>query len=206
LEQPPLDAAGEAPVIDADGMDEALKELVPMLKVRTGGTSEVAGLAVVAGLECADASEGDALLVLRRDGCVFLATSQRSWLTGRSSQPSLPRFASRRGGLRFVRTDRFGLLSSYRGVQRPARLRSCAGLSERSFSPQVARSLSRNWQTPFALCIARGSPNTAVSLNLRSFTAGSSTRLGQNSPAKESVAVVDLDGELAAISAAHLRG
>lgn len=206
LEQPPLDPADEAPAADADGMDEALKELVPMLKVRTGGAGEVAGLAVISGLECADTSEGDALLVLRRNGCVFLDTWQRSWLTGRNSQPSLPRFASRRANLRFVRTDRIGLLSSYREVQRPARLRSCAGLSDPSLSLQVARSLSLYWQTPFALCIARGSPNTAVSLNLRSYTAGPSTRLGQNSPAKDSVAVVDLDGELAAISAARLRG
>ncbi|BGP33827.1 hypothetical protein JCM10296v2_005632 [Rhodotorula toruloides] len=156
LEQPPLDAAGEAPVIDADGMDEVLKELVPMLKVRTGGTSEVAGLAVVAGLECTDASEGDALLVLRRDGHLSLV----SLLDGRV----------------FASCELADSGSS----------RATAGFSDLLVC-EVA-------QTPFALCIARGSPNTAVSLNLRSFTAGSSTRLGQNSPAKDTVAVVDLDG------------
>ncbi|KAL7341421.1 hypothetical protein BJY59DRAFT_693274 [Rhodotorula toruloides] len=156
LEQPPLDPADEAPAADADGMDEALKELVPMLKVRTGGAGEVAGLAVISGLECADTSEGDALLVLRRNGHLSLV----SLLDGRI-------FAS-------------------------------CGLTESGSSQATARFsdllVCEVAQTPFALCIARGSPNTAVSLNLRSYTAGPSTRLGQNSPAKDSVAVVDLDG------------
>ncbi|BGP01800.1 hypothetical protein JCM10021v2_005506 [Rhodotorula toruloides] len=156
LEQPPLDAAAEAPVIDADGMDEALKELVPMLKVRTGGPSEVAGLAVVSGLECADASEGDALLVLRRDGHLSLV----SLLDG-------------------------GVFASC-GLTDLGSSQATAGFSDLLVC-EVA-------QTPFALCIARGSPNTAVSLNLRSFTAGPSTRLGQNSPAKDAVAVIDFDG------------
>ncbi|GEM10247.1 WD repeat protein [Rhodotorula toruloides] len=158
LEQPPLDAASIAAQVTTDGevLPETLRGLVPMLKVRTGDAGALASLHVIPGLDCADANEGDALLVLRRNGRLSLI----SLLDGR-------------------------VFASCESAD------SSISQATVDFHDLIVCEVA---QTRFALCIARGSPNTAVSINLTSFRIGSSTRLGENMPAKDTVDVVDLDG------------
>lgn len=71
-ERTPSEAGGGDESVPSEkraSMEESLRELVPILKVRSRGSGQVSGLVVVSDVEYADPTEGDALLVLRRDGC-----------------------------------------------------------------------------------------------------------------------------------------